>query len=200
MQLSQRFLTLLNQQLKSFETEEEIKHLVVYIAQSEDGQEPSLEVIGEWPRNEKSLPPVESDPSLRAPSPERRWYPLQEGQILLGVIRVERFASDELWPTSLDHQLQATAFVLAQCLGLELDRESLIDQLNEQREQISLMVHQLRNPLAALRTYAQLLLRKLGPESDHRNLVEGLLVEQDQLNRYISALDEIGQSKLPFSF
>ena len=38
----------------------------------------------------------------------------------------------------------------------------------QQRLQLNLMVHQLRNPLAALRTYAQLLLRRLGPDSDHR--------------------------------
>ena len=57
----------------------------------------------------------------------------------------------------------------------------------------------MRNPLAALRTYAKLLLRRLGPESTHRSLIESLLSEQDQLNRYISALDELSQVKLPAS-
>ncbi len=198
MQLSERFLTLVQQQLISFEAEADLQQLVVYVAQSKDGQSPTLEAVGQWPTGGKPLPPVEADEGLRAPSPDRRWYPLQEGSILLGVLRAERFGvDDDDWSERLDQRLKATAAALAQCLGLELDRSRLLDQLSAQRDQIGLMVHQLRNPLAALRTYAQLLLRRLGPESKHLSLVEGLLSEQDQLNRYISALDELSQVKLP---
>ena len=197
MKLSERFLNLLNQQLTSYKFEAEIDSLVVYIAQSRDDQAPTLEAVGQWPFAEKALPPVELDPSLRAPSADRRWYPLQDGSILLGVLRVERVQSDETWSDSLDQRLQATALSLAQCLGLELDRRRLLDELTQKREQISLMVHQLRNPLTALRTYAQLLLRRIDPENKDRDLVVGLLAEQAQLNRYISALDLLGQEKLP---
>ena len=197
MKLSERFLNLLNQQLTSYKFEAEIDSLVVYIAQSRDDQAPTLEAVGQWPSVEKVLPPVELDPSLRAPSADRRWYPLQDGSILLGVLRVERVPTDETWSDSLDHRLQATAFSLAQCLGLELDRTRLLEELTQNREQISLMVHQLRNPLTALRTYAQLLLRRIGPDNKDRDLVVGLLAEQAQLNRYISALDLLGQEKLP---
>ena len=197
MKLSERFLNLVQQQLISFDFEADVQHLVVYVAQSKDGQSPSLEAVGQWPIGGKPLPPVESDPDLRTPSPDRRWYPLQDGSILLGVLRAERFDSDQVWPERLDQRLKATAGALAECLGLELERRRIFNELSAQREQIGLMVHQLRNPLAALRTYAQLLLRRLGPESNHRSLVEGLLSEQDQLNRYISALDELSQVKLP---
>ncbi len=199
MQLSERFLAFVQQQLNSFECEPDIQQIVVYIAQSKEGQAPSLEAVGQWPNLGKTLPPVEADAELRAPSSDRRWYPLQEGSILLGVLRAEGFCRDAIWPKNLDQRLQATATALAQFLSLELDRRRLLDDLSQQREQIGLMVHQLRNPLAALRTYAQLLLRKLGPESNHRTLVEALLSEQDQLNKYISALDEISQAKLSSS-
>tara|TARA_Y100001968_G_scaffold136503_1_gene124587 strand:+ start:38163 stop:39296 length:1134 start_codon:yes stop_codon:yes gene_type:complete len=197
MKISERFLQLVRQQLISFETDSSVKHLVVYIAQSKDGESPSLEVVGQWPILEKTLQPLEADKELRAPSQNRRWYPLQEGSILLGVLRVERSDSDESWPEALDRRLQASAAALAHCLGLELERENLLNELGQQREQIGLMVHQLRNPLAALRTYAKLLLRRLGAESNHRSLLQGLLNEQEQLNRYISALDELSQVKLP---
>ncbi len=196
MQLSARFLQLIEQQLKSFEVETGISQLVIYVAQNKDGDSPSLEVAGQWPPLEKTLPPVEEDSELRAPSPGRRWYPLQDGAILLGVLRAERSGDNQVWPKSLDQRLQATAAVLAQCLGLENDRTRLFQELNQQKEQIGMMVHQLRNPLAALRTYAQLLMRKLGPDSNHLNLVEGLLSEQEQLNRYLSALDEMSEKKL----
>ena len=197
MKLSGRFLNLVNQLLASFDGEALIAHLVVYVANSAKGDSPTLDAIGEWPHLGKALPTVESDPELRTPSPLRRWYPLQEESILLGVLRVETISSLKSWPESLDHRLNSTASVLGKSLASELDRQRLINELSEQREQISLMVHQLRNPLAALRTYAQLLLRKLGPESKDINLVEGLLSEQAQLTQYISALDQLSQDKLP---
>ncbi len=195
MELSDRFLNLVKRQLSAFDAEENLQRLVVYVAQTSSEEDPTLEAIGEWPDTDQVLPPVEEDPGLRDPSPARRWYPLQEGQILLGVIRAECLQSLEEWPDGLDKSLSSTAIVLTHCLSLELERNKLLDQLSHQRNQISLMVHQLRNPLTALRTYAELLLRRLGPENRNLNLVEGLLNEQAQLDRYISGLDMIGVAK-----
>lgn len=199
MQVSERFLNLVRQQLISYEADPAVEHLVVYIAQSKEGESPSLEAIGQWPVLKKVLQPLEADRELRAPSPNRRWYPLQEGDILLGVLRVERYSTSKEWPESLDRRLQASAIALGNSLGLELEREKLINELSQQREQIGLMVHQLRNPLAALRTYAKLLLKKLGPESDYTTLIQSMLNEQEQLNKYVSVIDELSQIKLPAS-
>tara|TARA_Y100001968_G_scaffold318807_1_gene349525 strand:- start:356 stop:1483 length:1128 start_codon:yes stop_codon:yes gene_type:complete len=199
MQVSERFLNLVRQQLISFESEAALQNLVVYVAQSNTEDSPSLEAIGQWPVSEKTLKPLESDRELRAPSPTRRWYPLQEGSILLGVIRAERLSTTSEWPEPLDKRLQVLAMALANSLSLEIEQERLVNELTQQREQVGLIVHQLRNPLAALRTYAKLLLRKLGPESNHRSLVEGLLNEQEQLNRYLSVIDDMNQVKLPSS-
>ncbi len=197
MQLSNRFLNLVQQQLFSVSDEASLERLVVYVAQARDGQEPSLEVVGQWPSSSKALSSVESDIELRTPSPHRRWYPLREGSILLGVLRAEVTLTSSAWPNHLDSRLNSLAIGLTNSLSLELDRSRLLRELGDQREQISLMVHQVRNPVAALRTYAQLLLRRLDPESKDLNLVEALLSEQDQLDRYISAFDQIGQSDLP---
>ena len=60
-------------------------------------------------------------------------------------------------------------------------------------EQLRTLVHQLRD-LAALRTYAQLLLRRLEADSSLRPLVEGMLSEQ--LGQYIDVLDGLGQQRL----
>jgi signal transduction histidine kinase len=112
------------------------------------------------------------------------------------VLRAEQHRESE-WSDHLDRRLQASASALAYSLGLELERSRLLDELHQQRQQMNLVVHQLRNPLAALRTYAQLLLRRLGPEHLQRPLVTGLLQEQAQLARYITSLDLIGQENLP---
>ncbi|WP_269609575.1 sensor histidine kinase [Prochlorococcus marinus] len=198
MQYSERFLNFVQQQLMSFQANQELEHVVVYVARSGDSGSPSLEVVGQWPKSEKVLQPVETDTALRTPSSNRRWYPLQEGSILLGVIRAERIASEEEeWSESLDQRLQSISILLANSLASELDRKRLLEQLDDQKEQISLMVHQLRNPLAALGTYAKLLLKKIGPESEHKNLVKGLMTEQAQVNKYLYALDQLSQVKLP---
>ncbi len=197
MQYSERFLNFVQQQLMSFQADQELEHVVVYVARSGESGSPTLEVVGQWPKTEKVLQPVETDTALRTPSSNRRWYPLQEGSILLGVIRAERIPSEEEWPESLDQRLQSISISLANSLASELDRKRLLDQLDDQKEQISLMVHQLRNPLAALGIYAKLLLRKIGPDSEHENLVKGLINEQAQVNKYLSALDQISQVKLP---
>ena len=197
MQYSERFLNFVQQQLMSFQADQELEHVVVYVAKSGDTGSPTLDVVGQWPKSEKVLQPVETDKALRTPSSNRRWYPLQEGSILLGVIRAERVPSEDEWPESLDQRLQSISISLANSLASELERKRLLDQLDDQKEQISLMVHQLRNPLAALGTYAKLLLRKIGPDSEHKNLVKGLINEQAQVNKYLSALDELSQVKLP---
>ena len=197
MQYSERFLNFVQQQLMSFQADQELEHVVVYVARSGESGSPTLDVVGQWPKSAKVLQPVETDTALRTPSSNRRWYPLQEGSILLGVIRAERVPSEEEWPESIDHLLQSISISLANSLASELDRKRLLDQLDDQKEQISLMVHQLRNPLAALGTYAKLLLRKIGPESEHEDLVKGLITEQAQVNKYLSALDQLSQLKLP---
>ena len=196
MQLSNRFLTLVKQQLQSFSGVEALDKLVVYIAQSSEGDAPSFTMLDQWPAESGQLPEIADDPILRIPAPERHWFPLRHDDLLLGVLRAEQHR-ESAWSDQLDRRLQASASALAYSLGLELERSRLLDELHQQRQQMNLVVHQLRNPLAALRTYAQLLLRRLGPEHLQRPLVTGLLQEQAQLARYITSLDLIGQENLP---
>ncbi len=197
MPFSKRFLSLIDQQLSTFDCETELEIVVAYVANTDAANSPTLKVVGQRPKQiTKALGSIENDPDLRVPSTNRRWYPLQEGSILLGVLRAERFPSEKEWPDSLDQKLQISASFLANCMSLELDRKKLLNELNQQKDQIGVLIHQLRNPLAALRTYAQLLLRKLDPDSTNRSLVEGLLIEQKQVDKYLLALDEIVEPDL----
>ncbi len=192
MQLSDSFLHLAQQQLQSLGISGALQHLVLYVAQGEPGATASLVMVEQWPKAMAPLPAAEADPTLRTPATERRWYPLRQDTLLLGALRAET-QSDAQWSDDLDQRLHASAGAIATCLSLDLERCRLHEQLEQQQLHINLMVHQLRNPLAALRTYAQLLLRRLGPDSNHRELVENLLQEQGQLNRYVAALDSIGK-------
>ena len=54
-------------------------------------------------------------------------------------------------------------------------------------------------PWPLLRTYAQLLMRRLEPESTHQSLVRNMLEDQKQLGRYVDAIDNLGRESLPGS-
>ncbi len=187
--VSERFLSLLQFQLAQFADRDDVRSLVVYVAQTGDDQAPALIPIGHWPVQLPALEPVASTSPLRQPADERRWLPLRHKRVLLGALQVE--ASTIPWPDSLGQRLQAVAQCLTEALLLDLEQQRLQQHLQRQGEQLDVLVHQLRNPLTALRTFGQLLLRRLEDDSQNRPLVEGLLAEERQLNRYVDALSRL---------
>ena len=94
-------------------------------------------------------------------------------------------------------RLQSVALCLTEALLLDLEQQRLTARLEDQEQQLRLLVHQLRNPLTALRTFAQLLQRRLGPRSEHHDLVDGLLAEERQLHRYVEAISDLVGSEAP---
>ena len=196
MQLTDRFLGFADQQLSELCATSQLRQIALYLSRSVETQGPSLELVSQWPKGERQLPSAEMDPDLRRPAQERRWYPLQGGPVILGAVRAEIDPSQS-WSEELDQRLRSCADALSHSLNLDLECLRLRQELLEQREHTRTLVHQLRNPLAALRTYAKLLLRRLEPDSDHRVLVEGMLSEQTQLNRYVNVLEGLGRDALP---
>ena len=201
MRVSKRFLALLEQQLAQFTDRPDLRDLVVYLALPGENGKPSLMAIGRWPAR-TALP--EGDP-LQEPGgggealplgEARRWLALRDGSLLLGALRVD--ASCWPWPQSLAERLEATARCLTEALRLDLDQQRLGHELARRDDQLRLLVHQLRNPLAALRTFGQLLRRRLEGDPGNRELVEQLLAEQGQMTRYVEAIDQLaGAAELP---
>lgn len=191
MPVSERFLSLLQHQLAQFVDCVAIRSLVVYVAHQGPEGQPSLVPVGHWPLDGRALPAVDSASRLRLPAEERRWLPLRHQQVLLGAVQVESEGS--VWPEPLAQRLQALALCLTEAVALDLEQRRLEQRLAVQEEQLRVLVHQLRNPLTALRTFGQLLLRRLDQDSDNRSLVEGLLAEERQLNRYVDALSTLAR-------
>lgn len=193
--VSARLVALLKQQLAQFGDRPDLVTLVVYLTIPSDNGKPALEPIGQWPDSAQALAagPDPTDLDL-APMPQavtRRWLPLRDGPQLVGALRVDSRVWP--WPQALAERLQATAGCLTEALGLDLEQQQLSRALAQQDDQLQLLVHQLRNPLAALRTFGQLLLRRLERDPLNRPLVENLLAEQRQLNRYVDAIDQLAR-------
>ncbi|QPN61119.1 sensor histidine kinase [Synechococcus sp. CBW1002] len=189
MQVSERFLALLTSQLAQFADREDLKSVVVYLALPGPDGRLSLMPVGQWPRDGRALPAVASDRTLQMPAEGRRWLPLRHDRALLGALQVESRSLS--WPMPLVERLEAVAHCLTEALRIDLERQHLLQRQQRQDEQLRLLIHQLRNPLAALRTFAQLLRRRLEQDSSSRPLVDGLLAEERQLNRYVEAISAL---------
>ena len=194
MQVSKRFLALLDQQLAQFTDRPDLRALVVYAALPGDNGRPTLMAIGHWPAA-LALRANASDGTNTGDGDEetdtRRWLALRDGSLLLGALRVD---ADQLpWPPVLEARLEATARCLTEALRLDMDQQQLGRELARREDQLRLLVHQLRNPLAALRTFGQLLRRRLDGDEANLSLVDNLLHEQGQINRYLEAIEAIDQ-------
>jgi len=193
MKLSNKFEELVLTQLESFGCFMGVKHLVVYIASAKKGEKAGFELLGQWPNNDRSLKPITDDPELKVSSPNRRWYPIQDKDILIGVIRVETDFTRGEWPLILDSRLKALSISLSRSFSIEIDRQNNDEEINYLRSQVGFIIHQLRNPLAALRTYAKLLMKRIGPDSDSLEIIESMLIEQKQINEYIGSLEKLNK-------
>lgn len=59
----------------------------------------------------------------------------------------------------------------------------------QQRDRLDDLVHQLRNPLTALRTFGKLLIKRLLPEDKNRDIASSILSESDRLQELLKELD-----------
>jgi hypothetical protein len=191
--LSKKFEELIIKQLESFGCSMGVTHLVMYLASAKPGTKANFEMIGQWPSIDRLLVSIEDDPSLKVSSPNRRWYPLQENDILLGVLRVETDLKEGNWPVSLDSRLKALSISLAKCVSIELERQNKNKEIHYLKNQVNVIVHQLRNPLAAIRTYAKLLIKRLGSDNDSIEIVERMLIEQKQINQYMDTFENLNE-------
>ena len=193
MKISQKFEDLTLKQLESFGCSMGVTHLVLYLASAKEGSKATFEMIAQWPKVDRLLVSIEDDPTLKVSSPSRRWYPLQEKDILLGVLRVETDFKHGNWPLTLDSRLKALSISLAKCVSIEIERQTNFEEINTLKNQVEIIIHQLRNPLAAIRTYAKLLVKRLGSDTASIEIVESMIVEQNQINQYVDSFEKLSK-------
>ncbi|VEP14338.1 Signal transduction histidine kinase [Hyella patelloides LEGE 07179] len=116
--------------------------------------------------------------------------PLIHEEVMMGLLITGR--EDRHWKQQELEQVKAIAVTLAIARFLEKQSQWYREQLKLQQsmrhweqEQLGNLLHQLRNPLTALRTFSKLLLKRLLPQDRNQSIVESILRESDRLSELI---------------
>jgi signal transduction histidine kinase len=125
-----------------------------------------------------ALPPVELFSSLA----NQLLLPLMYQNWVLGVLVAQR--EQQPWLAAEREQLQQVAQTLAIACVLDQRQQWLSHSstaLDQQQQHFENVLHQLRNPVAAIRTFVKLLLKQLEPSHRGRSLAEGIAKETERL-------------------
>ncbi|NES06641.1 MAG: GAF domain-containing sensor histidine kinase [Okeania sp. SIO2F4] len=131
-------------------------------------------------------------------------HPWQEHQIVLPLIHdgvvmglLVTAREDRPWNQKEKTQIQQVAHTITIACILDQRSEWLKQQFQQQQqlqsEQFDTMhniLHQLKSPLTALRTFGKLLLKRFLPEDKNWNIANSILRESDRLRELIEQIDE----------
>jgi signal transduction histidine kinase len=122
--------------------------------------------------------------------------------VVIGLLVTRR--DSQQWNEQELQQINHIAQTIAIAGIWELRQRWYQGQLDEQqtlqlieRNRLDDFLHQLRNPLTALRTFTKLLLKKLLVEDKNYGIAESLLRESDRLQELIEEFDQQGEKVLP---
>ncbi|PZO44951.1 MAG: histidine kinase [Pseudanabaena frigida] len=168
----------------------------IYITENvADGMPPNLVEVAVFPE-EGTIALPEAFPMLSMSSgglvKQRRFVlPLIYEDAILGFLMTGR--DDRDWIEYEQSQIQQIANTLA--IACAIDRRNQWLAANQQRnyEQqsnfLASLLHQLRNPLTAIRTFAQLLSRRIVAEDPNQKFVVGILRETQHIQDLLSEAD-----------
>ncbi len=120
--------------------------------------------------------------------------PLIHEGLAMGLLVTGR--SDRPWRPKEIGAVEKVAHSLAIARLLDQRSHWLNQQLTQQRtlaadhqDHLNNLLHQIRNPLTAIKTFGKLLLRRLLPADPNRSVITGLVQESDRLQSLLRQLD-----------
>lgn len=121
-------------------------------------------------------------------------FPLINEETVMGLLVTGR--KDRQWNKKELNQIEkvASTLALACCMDRrqnwyqqQLERQNKLHRL--ERDRLDSLLHQLRNPLTALRTFGKLLLKRLLPDDRNQSVVQGILRESDRLQELLEEFE-----------
>lgn len=127
----------------------------------------------------------------------------QERQIILPLVYEQRMMgllvtrrNEREWNQQELEQIAKIAQTLAIACFLDQRQKWYEEQLEEQhyqqeleRDRIDNLLHQLRNPLTALKTFGKLLLKRFLPDDPNQPIIQGILRESDRLQELLQEFE-----------
>ena len=134
-------------------------------------------------------------PSGQSASDHQLVIPLVYSDVVVGLIVAIR--RDRAWKKEEQHYIEGIAQALAAGCVLERRSQWLQTQLTVKRDLQSRqseifhnLLHQFRNPLTAVTTFGQLLVRRLESEDPNQKIATGIVRESKRLREMVSHFDE----------
>lgn len=128
-------------------------------------------------------------------SPHQLFLPLVYEDAIMGLLAVNRWQKQWTQTEVLEVKEIAKTITIARILeekqqltGQHLERYKQLQKLED--EHLHDFLHQLRNPLTALRTFAKLLLKRLVSNDPNFNITESIIRESDRLKDLIQDFSE----------
>ena len=160
---------------------------------------------GEFEGSESTQPQSEVNRLLKQ---RRIVLPLMHEGLVMGLLVTER--QDRPWNQRERSQIEEIAHTMAIACIMDQRRAWFEQQLTQQHQlqekQNDLfhnLLHQLRNPLTALRTFGKLLLKRLGIADPNREIAANILRESDRILELLQQFDRVLElsetNKLPLT-
>lgn len=146
----------------------------------------------------------ENDPDLKQ-QPQKIVIPLVHQDVVMGFLVTGR--EDRPWNAQEQHQLQGIAHSLAAACTLDR-RFQWLRRRYEQQQQVQTqqhqvlqnLLHQLKSPLTALKTFGKLLRRRFLPEDKNYKIADSIIRESDRITELLQQVDqtlEIADTQYP---
>jgi signal transduction histidine kinase len=120
--------------------------------------------------------------------------PLVYEGTIVGLLMTTR--ESQPWSTDERMEIQHVAQTLALAGIMDLRRSWLANELRhqqqlqlQQRDLLHNLLHQLRNPLTAIRTFGKLLIKRLNPDERDRSIANSIVRESDRLQELLQHLE-----------
>ena len=149
------------------------------------------ELAGETNQSESARANLTSESTAR----KQIILPLVHQEAFIGLLVTGR--EDREWRTAELKQVEEIGNTIAIARFLELQyhwtKEALAKQENLrriERDRLEDLLHQLRNPLTALRTFGKLLVKRLLPEDANRKIAQSLLEQSDRFQQLLEQFEK----------